>query len=479
MAGKPNVVFFMADDHAISTVGCYADRLKHLVHTPNIDQLAKDGMKFTQATVENAICSPGRAGHYSGRYTHSHMVFMLNKELNNPNVTWPKILDDAGYDTAVVGKWHLKNEPDTIFPGYSATVHDQGKWFNPKYSVKSRTGGDKEVQHPEGYTSDAYTSYALNWLDKVRDTSKPFALSLNFKAPHSHYEWPDRYSDLHTEVRDFANPETLLEEVLGCGASACESGSMITNKLYDHLYMKNYFRNFAKKDKRTPLVPDETGTATDVERGYEHFMLKVLRCVRAMDDNVGRVVRYLKENGLDKNTLVVYTSDQGYFMGEHGLSGKRTILEPTMRIPLIMRFPGRIKAGSESDCLSSNVDVAPTILDFMGVSKHPQFHGESLQPIAENGEKWDRDAQFFGYYQSTPHHYGIRTRDFTFARVGTGTNIKNEYYDRLKDPHQKRNVAEEPEYAEAIKNAETILDAKVSELGITPAYLPGGSAYKR
>lgn len=208
---KPNVVFIMSDDHALDAVGCYATRLKHLVHTPNIDQLAKDGARFKQAAVENAICSPGRAACYSGQYTHGHGVFMLGKAINNASQTWPKLLDDAGYDTCVVGKWHLENEPPSIFPGYSAVVHahNQGMWFNPMFRVKTRDGTATEFQHPEGYASDAYTDYALNWLETLRDKSKPFALSLNFKAPHSTYEYPDRYLDYHSDVRDFGPPASL------------------------------------------------------------------------------------------------------------------------------------------------------------------------------------------------------------------------------------------------------------------------------
>lgn len=484
---RPNVVYFLSDDHSRGAVGIYADRLKAIVDTPNIDRIARNGIYFTEVAAENSICSPGRAAAYSGQFTNMHGVFMLGKMMNYPQDSWPKRLDDAGYDTAVVGKWHLDNDPETIFPGYSAVVgttkfaNNQGEWFDPYFRVHRRGEPAAFLSHPGGFSTDVYTDMMLDWLETKRDPNKPFAISLNHKNMHSSWEYPDRYKNYQSNLRDFHDPESLLDAVVGCGKSACDSGSFITPHLYDHLLLAHgeYKKQFLNSDARTPLVPKDNNENT-VQQRYEHYMLKMLRTVKSMDDNVGRIVKYLEDNGLLENTIIIYTTDQGYFLGEHGYHGKRTILDPTMMIPLMFQHTGTIPRGIKSNSMVQNIDVAPTILDMCGVQIPSNMQGRSMKSICLGGEdKWHTDTQLFGYYQTEPYQIGLRNRRYTYCRVGKKGSYNIDFYDREKDPEQRHNAHTDEEYQGVIKEMSDQLDKKLVEFGFNDQNIPGGSGWRR
>ena len=479
---RPNVLFFLSDDHARGAVGLYADRLKGIVETPNIDRIGRDGVAFMECAAENSICSPGRAAAYSGQHTRRHGVFMLGKGMEEPKASWPRVLDDAGYDTAVIGKWHLENPPDEVFPGFSAVVKGQGEWFDPQFEVRRRGQAEETQSHPGGYTSDAYTDIALDWLKTKRDPSKPFALSMNYKNMHHSFEYPDRYLDYKSDLRDFADPASLMDKVLGCGAAACHSRSFITPHLHDHVYLGTnaYERYFDfRGDKRTRPVPKDDGE-TPLETRYETYMLKMIRCVKGMDDNVGRLLQYLEGARLLENTVVVYTTDQGYFLGEHGLHGKRTVLDATMMMPLIFMQPGSIRAGHRSDHMVQNVDIGPTLLDMCLGSVSPRMQGRSMKGICTGeDDSWHTDSQLFGYFQTEPYQIGLRTRRYTYCRVGRQNNYKIDFYDRQEDPDQRTNAHADPKYKAVIEQLSDQLDAKLEELGYTSDFLPGGSAWAR
>lgn len=478
---RPNVVFFLSDDHSRGAVGLYADRLKGIVDTPNIDRIGKEGVAFWQCAVENSICSPGRAGAYSGQFTNRHKVFMLGKSINEPQNSWPRVLDDAGYDTAVVGKWHLENTPETIFPGFSATVSGQGQWFDPSFRTHIRGEEATTNSHPGGFSTDVYTDIMLDWLETKRDPTKPFAISLNHKNMHSSFEYPDRYKDYRSDLRDFHEPDSLMDKVLGCKTSACDSGSFITHKLYSHLYLEtgDYKSYFMSKDKRTPNIP-KNENENELQQRYEKYMLKMLRSVKSMDDNVGRVLKYLDDNGLMENTIIIYTTDQGYFLGEHGMHGKRTILDPTMIIPLMFKYEGKIPRGIRSDSMVQNVDEGPTILDMCGVPIPSSMQGKSLKSICYGGkDEWHTDSQLFGYYQAVPYQLGLRTKRYTYCRVGKKGSYKYDFYDRDNDPEQRKNVYNKEEYKGVIASLSGKLDEKIVELGYTDETIPGGSGWVR
>ena len=487
MNKKPNVVYFLSDDHSRAAVGIYSGRLKDIIETPNIDRIGKEGIYFKECAAENSICSPGRAAAYSGQFTNKHRVFMLGKAVNDPSETWPKLLDDAGYDTAVIGKWHLKNDPETIFPGFSAITgvtgkaNSQGEWFDPHLRVHRRGEATTTISHPGGYSADVYTDMMLDWLDTKRDPNKPFALSLNYKQMHSSMEYPDRYLDYKSDLRDFADPKSLLDKVTGCGKTACESGSFITPLLYDHLFMESgaYAKAYIDKDKRTRKVPKDNNE-NELQQRYEHYALKMIRSVKSMDDNVGRIVKYLEDNGMMENTIIVYTTDQGYFLGEFGLHGKRTVLDPTMMVPLLFQHRGKIPRGLSSNSMIQNVDEGPTILDMCGVAVPSSMQGKSLKSICYGGEdEWHTDTQFFGYYQTSPYQCGLRGRRYTYCRVGRKGGYKIDFYDRKTDPEQRLNEHNNPLYTEIIEEMSNKLDVKLAELGYHDATLPGGSAWAR
>jgi len=484
---RPNVVYFLSDDHSRGAVGLYADRLKDVMETPNIDNLGKEGIYFKECAAENSICSPGRAAAYSGQFTNRHGVFMLGKAMRDPQNSWPKILDDSGYDTAVIGKWHLDNQPETVFPGFSAITgvtgkaNNQGEWFDPHMRVHMRGRETTSVSHPGGFSSDVYTDMMLDWLETKRDPSKPFAISLNYKQMHSSMEYPDRYLNYKSDLRDFHDPKSLLDKVTGCGKTACESGSFITGRLYEHLFLESgaYKKDYIDKDKRTGRVPRDNNE-NDLQQRYEHYALKMIRSVKAMDDGVGRIVKYLEENGMMENTIIVYTTDQGYFLGEHGLHGKRTVLDPTMMIPLIFNHKGKIPRGLVSNSMVQNVDEGPTILDMCGVSIPDAMQGKSMKSICYGGEdKWHTDTQFFGYYQNDPYQCGLRGRRYTYCRVNKKGNYQIDFYDRQNDPEQRKNEHRNPEYADAIQDMSNQLDAKLLELGYNDSNIPGGSGWQR
>lgn len=469
-AEKPNMVVVLVDDHAFEAISAYKDFLKDYAKTPAIDRLAEEGMLFDNFTCNNSICSPSRAAILTGQYSHKNGVLGLNGAINEDSPQYPEQLQKIGYQTWLVGKWHLKSAPK----GYDKhmTVKGQGRYFNPTFN-----GSEGEWKR-EGYSTDVYTDIAIEWL-KERDPVKPFLLSLQFKAPHHEYGHAERYDDLLADVT-IPEPTTLYENVR-------ESNSNLKKQFLQHtkfhmLHSKGkggkdpsgstYYTRHLKDEAPNHMWEHDASRDEDKIRvAYQHMAHKYIRCLTGNDDNLERVLEYLDEERLTENTIVIYTSDQGYWLGQHGFYDKRLALETSIRMPFLIRYPKLIKPGSTNDDLCMNVDIAPTLLELAGAKTPESMQGRSMVPLlkGETLEDW-RTSQFYTYW-STPRHHGIRTQRYTYIHL---EGHPPELFDRQTDPDQRHNVASNPENAAVLAKLEAELQQQITEVGITSEELPVG-----
>jgi len=448
---RPNILFIMSDDHAYQAISAYGSNRNQ---TPNIDRLAKEGMRFDRAFVTNSICGPSRAVILTGKYSH------LNGFPDNSSTAWfnraqqsaPKLLQAAGYTTAVIGKWHLNSQPAGF--DYWHILRGQGPYYNPAMLTS-----DGEVKH-SGYTTDIITDVALDWLQHKRDKNKPFFLMYHHKAPHRNWQPAPRHLDKYKDVT-IPEPETLFDDYSGRERPAAENAMSVAN----HLTPLDL-----KLIPQADLTPEQQATFTKAyeeenkqlaaakldgrERtrwNYQRFVKDYLRCVDAVDENVGRVLDYLDQSGLAKNTVVFYTSDQGWYLGEHGWYDKRWMYEESFRTPLLVRWPGQTKPGSVSDKLVMNLDFAETFLDIAGVTIPRDMQGVSLVPIlkGENPANWRKSVYYHYYEFPQPHHVhphlGVRTDRYKLIHFYTIDAW--ELFDLEKDPHELKSVYKDPAYA--------------------------------
>jgi arylsulfatase A-like enzyme len=475
----PNILFIMSDDHAYQAISAYTNRL---TETPNIDRIAKEGMLFTNACVTNSICAPSRAVILTGKHSH------LNGKIDNifpfdtTQVTFPQILKKAGYQNAMFGKLHFGNSPKgfdefKILPG-------QGTYYNPDLITKNE--GRIRV---EGYTTDLITDMTIDWIDKKRDPEKPFMMMYLHKAPHREWLPPPRHFKEFTK-KTFVEPETLFDNYEGRGTAA-KTAEM---NLLTHM-------NWAGDSKIRPEVMDELGipetsnwdkNAFEREVGrmnpeqrakwdavydpineefkknyknmsekelmqwrYQRYMQDYLGSIAAVDDGVGRVLDYLEENGLAENTIVVYTSDQGFYLGEHGWFDKRFIYNESFKTPLLVKWPGVIEPGTKNTQMVQNLDFAQTLLNVAGVEAPEDMQGESLVPLFKGETEGFRDAVYYHYYEypgihAVKRHYAIVTEKYKLVRFYYDVD-EWELFDREKDLHEMTNVYDDPAYADVVK----------------------------
>jgi arylsulfatase A-like enzyme len=438
-----------------------------LLDTPNFDRLAREGMRFNRCLVPNSICGPSRATILTGKYSHLNGFYNnSNSRFDGSQVTFPKLLQAAGYQTALFGKWHLISDPTGfdhwhILPG-------QGVYYNPPMIDNGR-----QVRH-EGYTTDIITDLTLDWLKK-RDASKPFVVMCQHKAPHREWAPPIRHLG-HDGDRQYAEPETLFDDYSGRGLAEHDQ-DMTLEKTMTKLDVKlvtpggmnaeqlaawnAYYEPRNKKFQEANL------SGRDLVRWrYQRYMHDYLGCVKAVDDSVGRLLAYLDESGLAENTLVVYASDQGFYLGEHGWFDKRWIFEESLRTPLLVRWPGVTKPGSVSDAIVSNVDFAETFLDAAGVPIPADMQGKSLKPLLAGQQPADwRKSFYYHYYEyPTPHHvrphYGVVTDRHKLVHFYAPDTDYWELFDLQTDPHELKSVYDDVSYAD-VRNQ---LTAEVARL---------------
>jgi len=452
-AKRPNILFMMSDDHAAEGIGAYGSWLKDYVHTPTIDRLAAEGMRFTNVCCNNSICSPSRASIISGQYSHVTGALNLGCELKPNAPSYIRELTNSGYETCVVGKWHMKQFPRGT-SDYAVTV-GQGSYFNP---TLHRPNGKREKY--QGYYADRYTDWALKWL-KQRDKTKPFYLSLHFKGPHEYFDYPERWAKLHEGVK-IPEPPSLHEDIT-------KTSPLLKGKHFSVMYDKEGPKSFYL------VYEDFIGKQTDdpAERrslAYQHLIHKYIRCVAAIDDNVKRVIDQLRAEGTLDNTLVIYTSDQGYWLGQHNMHDKRLILEESLKMPLIVRYPKEIKAGSVNTRLGMNIDFGPTMLDYAGVAIPSVMQGVSLRPLLQGNTPADwRTSIFYAYYNRSPKHWGIRTDRYKLIRFPDTEVV--EFYDLQEDPQEMYNRGSEPGYRKQIATTQKQLNSLMTEVGVTRDFL--------
>ncbi len=474
---RPNIIFIMSDDHAYQAISAYDNRL---IETPNIDRIAKMGMLFTQASVTNSICAPSRATILTGKHSHLNGKIDNHFPFDTTNVTFPQLLQQAGYQTAMFGKLHFGNNPKgfdqfKILPG-------QGSYYNPDFITKNE--GNIKV---EGYVTDIVTDMTLDWLQKERKADQPFMLMYLHKSPHRPWLMAERHMEEFTK-RTFPEPATLFDDYSGRTPSAGEAEMNILthmgwsgdNKLspkitkqlgiadvggYDTLRYKNEFARFTPAqaenfNKYYGKIEEEfvktfpTMSEEDKMRWkYQRYMQDYLGTIKAVDENIGRLLDYLEANDLMENTIIVYTSDQGFYLGEHGWYDKRFVYDESFKTPLLVSWPDKIKAGTRSDALVQNLDFAQTFLEAAGVSSPADMQGESLVPLLTgNTEKWTRDAVYYHYYEypaehMVNRHYAIVTKEYKLIHYYF-VEDQWELIDRVKDPKELKNVYDDPDYAE-------------------------------
>ena len=468
---KPNMVVVFVDDHAYEAISAYGTYLKDFAKTPAIDRLAKEGMRFDNFACANSICSPSRASLLTGQYSHKNGVLGLNGAINDSSPQYPVELQKVGYQTWLVGKWHLRSQPK----GYDKhmTVKGQGKYFDPTFN------GSEGTWNRKGYSTDVYTDIAMDWLKK-RDRDKPFLLSLQFKAPHHDYGHAERYNDLYADVT-IPEPPTLYEDVRNSDSNLKKEFLARTKFHMLHAGQSKggghyYGRHLKDKAPNEMWKHDPNSDKDKIRVAYQHQIHKYIRCVMGNDDNLKRVLDYLDAEKLTDNTIVIYTSDQGYWLGQHGFYDKRLILDTSMLMPFLIRYPKMIKPGSVNKDLCINVDIAPTLLDLAGVATPKATQGRSMKPLLKGNTPSDwRQSQFYTYWGATKH-YGIRTKRYTYLKL---PNHPPELFDRQTDPHQRHNVAARPEHKEAIATLEKELQKQIREVDITTSELPGNTTEKR
>jgi arylsulfatase A-like enzyme len=447
-AERPNILFIFADDHATAAVSAYGSKL---LDTPNLDRIAREGMRFDRCYATNSICAPSRAVVLTGLHSHRNGVMTNREPFDGSQTTFPKLLQNAGYHTALIGKWHLKSDP-TGFDHWQILI-DQGPYYNPRLKT---AGG--EARH-EGYTTDVLTDLALDWLTKQRDAGKPFLLMLQHKAPHREWQPPARHAHRFDD-RTIPEPPTLFDDY-STRASGARSQEMSIAEHLTRLDLKleppngltpaqlaAWRTDYAARQAEAPTrnIAGREGTRWR----YQCYMRDYLGTILAVDESVGRVLRMLDESGLAANTLVVYSSDQGFFLGEHGWYDKRWFYEESARMPLLVRWPERVKAGSTSDRLVQNLDFAPTFLEIAGVSSPSSMQGRSLVPLLRGAPPSDwRESIYYHYYEfpathSVPRHLGMRTDRYKLIHYYQADEW--ELFDLSKDLAELRNVAHDPAY---------------------------------
>jgi len=468
---RPNIVWIFSDDHSCQSIGAYGSRLAPLNPTPNLDQMAREGMRFDRSYVGNAICTPSRATLFTGKHSHMNGVFRLSdtKRFDHNQLQFQKLLKEQGYETAIVGKVHIEG----TFQGfdYAELLPGQGWYKNPGFILNG-----KEKTHYKGYVTDVITDLALDWLDKKHDPSKPFMLMIHNKAPHSSWLPAERHMQKYADV-EIPEPDSFFDDFSTRTTDPKKLQETIDNLKWKKLKIGETEAESEFFHARNAWYKEHKPTGKELTRfKYQTHMKDYLRCVWAVDENVARVLKYLEDHGLSENTLVMYSSDQGFFNGEHGLYNKEWMYEESYRAPLIARWPRHIKPGSVNSDLVQNIDLAETFLDAAGISIPPEMQGRSLLPLMKGKTPKDwRTSLYYHYYSplsnGIPLQEGVSTKRYKLIRF-YGRNAANgeawELYDRETDPFEMDNLYNNPEKAEIVKEMKVELTRLKAEYQVTP-----------
>ncbi len=477
---RPNIVFIMSDDHASKAISAYGGGL---INTPHLDKMAEQGLLFENSFVTNSICAPSRAVILTGKYSHLNGVRDNNTSFDGSQFTFPKLLQAKGYETAMIGKWHLKSQPTgfdfwNILPG-------QGDYYNPRFIING-----KDISYI-GYVTDIITRQSINWLAN-RDQSKPFLLMMHHKAPHRNWMPSLKYLD-EFEDTEWPEPESFFDNYEGrehlrhqqlsisdhiswsydlkipCDTCTEAKINQWTQGTYE-LKMKQL--NDDQREAWQNGYQEEIESFHSLNHGNKkevtrwklnRYLQDYLRCIRSIDESVGTLNSFLEKNGLAEHTLVIYTSDQGFFLGEHGLFDKRYMYEESFRTPLIMKYPHGMIQGERVEQLVMNLDIAPTIISVAGIQIPGEIQGSPLTPFFKHkkNENW-RDAVYYHYYEDNfgvPPHYGIRTKEYKLIHFETEP-VSRELYNLKNDPLELHNIYSKETSVSVVKE----LKAKMNQL---------------
>lgn len=473
---SPNIIFVMSDDHAYQAISAYGHGLNQ---TPNIDRIAKEGAIFMRSCVTNSLCAPSRAVILTGKHSFKNGKIDNSVPFDWNQDNFAKRLQGSGYQTALVGKIHLDGLPQGF--DYSMVLPGQGQYYNPDFI---ENGVKKNFS---GYVTTLTTEFALDWLDKKRDKSKPFCLMVHQKAPHRNWLPEEKYLDLY-ENQDFPFPENFFDDYSGRGTAAHTQEMGVVKDMewgHDWKFEKDPYTGQPTKfvwnlagmnevqrrawhkayDKRNEEFLKKMPVGNDLAKWkYLRFLRDYLKCIKSIDDGVGELLTYLDKNGLAENTIVVYTSDQGFFLGEHGWFDKRFMYEESFRTPLVIRYPKEIKPGTTIDKLVQNLDFAPTFLDYAGVVSPEDMQGESFRKLVSGKTRKWRDAAYYTFYEypavaMVKRHHGIATERYKLIHYYYDVD-EWEMYDLKNDPHEMKSVYNNPAYASVQKK----LHAKLTKL---------------
>ncbi|MEC5126820.1 sulfatase [Verrucomicrobiales bacterium BCK34] len=472
---KPNIVFIFSDDHATQAISAYGGPLAEIAPTPNLDRIAKEGMLFTRCMVTNSICGPSRATILTGKYSHKNGFFTNEATVfEGSQQTFPKLLRRIGYETALIGKWHLGGKPTgfdhwEILPG-------QGSYYNPDFI------NEREKYRVTGYVSEILTEKAKKWLSQQRDEDKPFMLMLQHKAPHRAWDPAPKYLNAFDDVT-IPEPDTLFDDYSGRGTAARDQDMTIektmtmgrdlkVKELDDtgDFVSRGYGRlnteqkalwDAAYQPKNDALIAAKLSGKELVSWKYQRYLKDYLRCVKSVDDSVGEMMAFLEEKGLAENTIFIYSSDQGFYLGEHGWFDKRFMFDESYRTPLMVKWPGKVAPGSTSDELVSNLDFAETFLEMAGAPVPKDMQGKSLVPIltGKTPEDW-RTSHYYHYYEYPGWHMVHRHEgvyDGRYKLMNFYELKEKELYDLETDPQEMVNQFANPEYADVVTRLETEL----------------------
>jgi len=477
---QPNIIFIFSDDHALQAITSYGDsRYAEYFQTPNIDRLAAEGALFHHSFCANSICGPSRASVLTGKHSHINGFVDNSSRFDGSQPTFPKYLGEAGYDTAIIGKWHLVTDPTgfdhwEILPG-------QGSYWNPDFIQMD--GSTKRV---EGYVTDIITDKTISWLEERKDSDKPFVLMSQHKAPHRNWVPAERHFMLFDGV-DLPEPETLFDDYANRSEALKEQEMTIANHFFwgwdmffhekpegasmmDGLPNREYDRMTDKQKLAFDMIygPRNQRFLDDLAAGklsedditrwqYQRYIKNYLRTIRAIDENIGRLLDYLDETGLAENTIVIYSSDQGFYLGEHGWYDKRWMFEESLVMPFLIRWPGVVEPGIRPQAMIQNIDYAPTFLEIAGVEIPDDIQGHSLVPILKNEgqtpEDW-RDSIYYFYTgegtHRVPAHDGVRTDRYKIFYLPRTDEWQ--LFDLVEDPNEMRSVHDDPAYADVFED---------------------------
>ncbi len=493
---RPNILFIMSDDHTSQAIGAYGKRLAKLNPTPTIDRLAREGMLFDNVFCTNSICTPSRANIITGQHCQTNGVLDLNGSLTPDKHYLPIEMKKAGYTTAMIGKWHLKQEPANF--DYYCVLPGQGKYHNPDFRVQGPKAWPGNTVQRQGHSSDVITDFTLAWL-KNRDKTRPFFLMHHFKAPHDMFDNARRY-DSYLEDVDIPEPDNLYDQ------PAAGFGSVGTRGVDDsliHVIGSSVSKRMTSRNMGKHMHVDKNLSDREyTHQAYQRYLKRYLRCVKGVDDNLKRLFDYMKRQGLMDNTVIMYTGDQGFYLGEHDYIDKRWMYEEGMRMPFIVRYPKTVAAGSRNAWLINNTDFAPTMIGLAGAKVPSYMQGRSFAASLRGENKpadW-RTATYYRYWMhmahghNNPAHFGIRTErykliffygcDFTDTAKGR-KNTRNdgnryypntppawEFYDLKTDPKEMTNQYANPKYKSTIAKLKKDLKQKRAELNETDEKYP-------